>query len=201
MEKRQVVESFLCALTERRFDALDAFLAPDVEFWALLPDGLETASDARMVTERLCDWFGGDEPVAFGELEITGVSDRWAFSYRALTGEDGNRQVVQQSGFAAVGEHGIDLVHLVCSGFLPVEASGAGRHRFDAGHLGCADGLAQEFRRELRATPVGGVLEILTSDPAAREDLPPLARMMGNTVLNIQTLDDGRVAITVERNR
>ena len=38
-------------------------------------------------------------------------------------------------------------------------------------------------------------------DPAAKEDLPPLARMMGHEVRSIETPDDGRLLITVERRR
>jgi TusA-related sulfurtransferase len=74
-------------------------------------------------------------------------------------------------------------------------------HRFDAGTLGCADGLAQEFRRRVLAIPVGDLLLVQTSDPAAKEDLPPLARMMGHTVRSVEPSEDGRLLITVERGR
>ena len=72
---------------------------------------------------------------------------------------------------------------------------------FDAGTLGCADGLAQEFRRRVLAIPVGDVLLVETSDPAAKEDLPPLARMMGHTVRSVEPSGNGRLLITVERGR
>jgi TusA-related sulfurtransferase len=74
-------------------------------------------------------------------------------------------------------------------------------HRFDAGAMGCADGLAREFRTRIRAIPVGDVLEVATSDPAAKEDLPPLARLMGHTVRSVESSGDGRLLITVERGR
>jgi TusA-related sulfurtransferase len=76
-----------------------------------------------------------------------------------------------------------------------------GMHRFDAGTLGCADGLAEEFRTQIRIIPVGDVLLVTTRDPAAREDLPSLARMMGHTVRSIETPGDGRLLMTVERGR
>ena len=76
-----------------------------------------------------------------------------------------------------------------------------GRHRFDAGTMGCADGLAREFRSRILAIPLGDVLEVETRDPAAKEDLPPLARMMGHTVRSNESLGDGRLLITVERGR
>jgi len=61
--------------------------------------------------------------------------------------------------------------------------------------------LAGEFRRQIQAVPVGEVLVVTARDPAAREDLPPLARMMGHTVRSVDAADDGRVLITVERGR
>ena len=74
-------------------------------------------------------------------------------------------------------------------------------HRFDAGTLSCADGLAQEFRRRILAIPQGDVLVVETVDPAAKEDLPPLARMMGHKVRSVEPSDGGRLLITVERGR
>jgi TusA-related sulfurtransferase len=93
---------------------------------------------------------------------------------------------------------GIDL----CSGFRPMddeEDDMTGTHRFDAGTLSCADGLAQEFRRRILAIPQGDVLVVTARDPAAKEDLPPLARMMGHEVRSIETPGDGRLLMTVER--
>jgi TusA-related sulfurtransferase len=74
-------------------------------------------------------------------------------------------------------------------------------HRYDAGDLGCADGLAGEFRRQMEQIPVGDVLVISTTDPAAKEDLPPLARMMGHVVRSIEAPGHGRLLVSVERGR
>jgi TusA-related sulfurtransferase len=96
----------------------------------------------------------------------------------------------------------IVAIDLLCSGFRPVgekEGEMMGRHGFDAGTLSCADGLAQEFRRRILAIPQGDVLEVQTSDPAAKEDLPPLARMMGHKIVSVEPSDDGRLLIMVER--
>jgi TusA-related sulfurtransferase len=74
-------------------------------------------------------------------------------------------------------------------------------HIFDAGDLSCGTGLAQEFRRRILAIPLGDILEVETVDPSAKQDLPPLARMMGHTVRSTESLGDGRLLITVERGR
>ncbi|MGA9162236.1 MAG: sulfurtransferase TusA family protein [Actinomycetota bacterium] len=81
------------------------------------------------------------------------------------------------------------------------DAEPNGIQRFDAGTLSCADGLAGEFRRRIEAIPVGDVLVVTARDPAAKEDLPSLARMMGHAVHSIETPGDGRLLITVERKR
>jgi TusA-related sulfurtransferase len=42
---------------------------------------------------------------------------------------------------------------------------------------------------------------VTTGDPSAKEDLPPLARMMGHTVRSIENARDGSLVIDVERGR
>ncbi len=89
-----------------------------------------------------------------------------------------------------------------CAVFHPLREPAKSRvHEFDAGNMGCADGLAGEFRTQIRAIPVGDVLIVTARDPAAREDLPPLARMMGHAVLSVESPGDGRLLMTVERGR
>ena len=74
-------------------------------------------------------------------------------------------------------------------------------HTFDAGDLSCATGLAAEFRKQIREIPLGDQLLVTTADASAKEDLPPLARMMGHTVRSIETSPDGSLVIDVERGR
>jgi TusA-related sulfurtransferase len=77
----------------------------------------------------------------------------------------------------------------------------SGTHRFDAGDLGCADGLASEFRRQIGGIPIGDVLVVTARDPAAKEELPALARLMGHEVRSIESPGDGRLQIGIERRR
>jgi TusA-related sulfurtransferase len=74
-------------------------------------------------------------------------------------------------------------------------------HEFDAGNLGCSDGLPQEFMRRIRSVAIGDILRVITSDPSAREDLPSLARMNGHVVAPPERLDDGRTLFTVRRGK
>ena len=70
---------------------------------------------------------------------------------------------------------------------------------FDAGDRGCGDGLAQDFRRRIDAVAVGQRLRVTVRDPSAKADIPSVARMLGHRVLSEETLDGGRLVITVER--
>ena len=42
-------------------------------------------------------------------------------------------------------------------------------------------------------------MAVVARDPAAKEDLPSLARMLGHKVSSVEALGDGRVVITVKR--
>jgi HD-GYP domain-containing protein (c-di-GMP phosphodiesterase class II)/TusA-related sulfurtransferase len=75
------------------------------------------------------------------------------------------------------------------------------RGRCDAGDMGCADGLAQEFRRRIASVPVGASLKVVVNDPAAKEDLPSLTRLLGQRVIATEAQDDGRLTITMERQK
>lgn len=72
-------------------------------------------------------------------------------------------------------------------------------HHFDAGNMGCATGLAEEFRRRLEAIAPGDLLEVVARDPAAKEDLPSLTRMLGHGVKSVESRSDGGIVMTVER--
>lgn len=74
-------------------------------------------------------------------------------------------------------------------------------HTFDAGDLSCGDGLPKEFRREIHSIPVGDLLEVVVRDPAAKADLPSLARMMSHEIVAIDDRDDGSMAIVVRRRK
>jgi TusA-related sulfurtransferase/uncharacterized OsmC-like protein len=73
-------------------------------------------------------------------------------------------------------------------------------HRYDAGDLGCGDGLPQEFRRQINSIPAGDDLELTTRDPSAKEDLPALARLLGHEVISVKTGDKGTTTVIVRRN-
>jgi TusA-related sulfurtransferase len=72
---------------------------------------------------------------------------------------------------------------------------------YDAGDTGCGEGLHMEFRRRLQTLEVGELIEVTMRDPSAKEDLPPLVRMMGHRIRSTEELGDGRMRLLVERSR
>lgn len=121
---------------------------------------------------------------------------------RKATADDRTSVPIASGGFAMGVEADCVLPHREQDGLEPRmdEQTRVRVHdRYDAGDLGCGDGLPREFRSRLSAIPLGAALEVTVRDPAARADLPPLARMMGHRILSEEAHDDGRLVMIVER--
>jgi TusA-related sulfurtransferase len=203
MEAHEVGAAFLEALTTRDFTAARALLADGVRFRMLVPSELMTESDADATIGRFIGWFGKADTFEVEASTAGEVEGRATVTYRFRLHDADGWQVIEQHLMLDVGADArIAAIDLLCSGFRSIAASESDRvHHFDAGALGCADGLAGEFRRRVQQIPVGHVLVVSTRDPAAKEDLPPLARMMGHVVRSIEAPGDGRLLVTVERGR
>lgn len=197
-------ERFLEHLAVRDFDGLATLFAPGATARFLLPRGPETQLGGEAITKRFRDWFerASTFEVLASDDETVGSRDRLSWQLRVVRAP-GVPELIEQQAYVNTGEAGIERMDLLCSGFMPETADSCDMTSavFDAGNLGCADGLASEFERRIGAVPLGTSLVVLAADPAAKEDLPPLARMLGHTVKSTGTLADGRLAITVERRK
>lgn len=202
---RATARRLVDAVAARDYKGIFGALAPDARFRYLIPPGPGEVVGAAEVAAKYFEWFGDIDVIRVERVRVEPLADRISARYRFVLHEQERREVVQQQTYLDVDADGrIAAIDLLCSGFRPDPEPGPGpngTHRFDAGSLGCADGLAQEFRRRILAIPLGDVLVVDTKDPAAKEDLPPLARMMGHTVRSIESPGDGRLLITVERGR
>ena len=183
-----------------------ALLSPAVRFRHLVPRGPRETWGAEETVDVFLGWFGGARALEVQSLLVDAIADRTSMRYRMRLHGANGWEVIEQQQFLDMDEGGrIAAIDLLCSGFRPDvrtrEVDPMTAHRFDAGTMGCADGLAKEFRTRILAIPVGDLLEVQTIDPAAKADLPPLARLMGHTVRSVESPGDGRLLITVERGK
>ena len=193
---------FLELLAARDFERLVASLASDAHARFLLPHGLEEYDGRDAIVARIRSWFGSASLFDLAASTEDQVGMRHRISWRFNVVRDGSRQVIEQVVYLDLGPDGIERIDLLCSGFLAEPGVAAGPTQvFDAGDMGCADGLAQEFRRQIAKVSIGGSLEVVVSDPAAKEDLPSLARLLGQRITSTEAHDDGRLTITVERQK
>jgi TusA-related sulfurtransferase len=201
MVDASATDAFLAALLLRDFERLGQCLAPSAEARMLLPGGAEARSGREEIVERLQGWFGSamEFEVLDSGSEQLGARTRLTWRFR-LSRDGQTREVIEQVAFVDAGPEGIADIALLCSGFLREEQLVAA-HVFDAGTMGCGDGLAQEFRKRLADVGVDESLIVIVSDPAAKEDLPSLVRMMGQSVKSVDAQADRRLAITVEKRK
>lgn len=196
-------QAFLDALVNRDFPALHALVSPDARMRLLVPRGPQEEVGAAAILGRFVGWFGDAAEAGLESSTVEAVAGRLAIGYRfTLRKPDGWRVIEQHLMADADTDHRLVAIDLLCSGFRQVpEPYGTEIHDFDAGDLGCGDGLAGEFRRAIQAIPEGDLLAVTVRDPAAKEDLPSLARMMGHSVHSIETSGDGRLQMIVERGQ
>ena len=201
--ERTTSQMFLELLAARDFEGLAGTLASDAHARLLLPHGLEEHAGRDAIVRRIESWFGSASVFELTSSSEEEVGLRQRLTWRFSVVRDGRtREVVEQVVFLAIGPRGIDRIDLLCSGFQSEPGVIEGPVKvFEAGDMGCADGLAQEFRRRITEVPIGGSLEVVVSDPAAKEDLPSLARLLGQRVTSTEAHDDGRLTITVERQK
>lgn len=192
-------EEFVKLLAARDFDLLAGMLAEDAQGRLLLPYGLEEPTGRNAIVAHFKRWFGSASRFELASFDEEVVGPRHRITWRFEVEREGRREVIEQLVYLDLGPQGIRKIDLLCSGFQQ-DAPNSVKH-FDAGAMGCADGLAQEFRQQLADVPVGALLEVVVRDPAAKEDLPSLARLLGQQVRSIDSTADGRKIITVERKK
>jgi TusA-related sulfurtransferase len=198
-----LVQAFLDALVRKDFDAIAATLAPGVTFRGLAPGENVVVSSATEAVACYRRWFGDKTDIEILERRDDVLVDKVRFSFEARLKRMDQPHVVSQSLVGDVEEGRFATLDLLCTGFRPLAdvATHATTHVFDAEDLGCGSGLPREFRARVSQIPVGHVLEVVTSDPSAREDLPSMARLLGHRVRSIEQGTDGTTRIRVERTR
>ncbi|HVL33354.1 MAG TPA: nuclear transport factor 2 family protein [Actinomycetota bacterium] len=202
MTKHGAAHALLEAIATRDFEATCAALDASAQMRALLPSEFRVVTDAEQVASQFRGWFGDAEPFTVVGKNVEQIGDKVAVRYRfRLTRPNETETQIEQHLFCVTADDAVEHIDLVCSGFRAVAAVARQAHDFDAGTLGCTDGLAVEFRKRIKEIAIGDLLRIQTVDPSAKEDLPSLARLMGHTVQSIEAAGTGGLTITVERGK
>ena len=196
-------EDFIVALSDRDTQRLESCLHPDVRLRALVPSGFQEQKGTAAVASRLKSWFAEAESIQVLEKDLHRVSDRLHIRYRFREHySDGESELIEQDAYFGLREGTITNIDLLCSGHRPEKSpKAANAYRFDAGDMGCSSGLPEEFRRQIEGIPVGGILEVVTRDPSAKEDLPSLSRLLGHRVVSVTESPEGSTVLVVERGR
>src|SRR5437763_2762219 len=153
-ETPAVANRLVAAVAAQDFDGIIGLLSPDARFRYLIPKGSTELRGAAEVAATFAEWFGDVDTIEVESVQVEPLPDRTSARYRFRLHEDGQWEVVEQQTYIDVDEEGrIAGIDLLCSGFRPIGGTDQGgscrMHRFDAGTLGCGDGLAQEFRRRI----------------------------------------------------
>lgn len=199
--KPEPVAILLESLLGKDFERLSSVLDPRVRFRALAPGESVDLGSADEAVGVFRKWFADKDELVLVLSEAEPLVDRIQLRYRLRLRKNSELFLVEHRLCGDIEDGRFVALDLLCSGFRPCgPAPGAGTvHRFETGGLGCGTGLPREFRARLGQIPVGHQLEVVTRDPAAREDLPSLARMLGHRVTAMDSGPDGEITIRVER--
>jgi TusA-related sulfurtransferase len=199
MFEQSAPDALVSALCSRDFVAFARCLAPTAQARLSLPRGPELQSGRHDIARRFEGWFAAATDFEVLDTGCEPVGPRYRLNWQFRLSRDGvSHEVIEQVAFVDHGPEGITEIDLLCSGFLRDDQPPP-PNVFDAAAMGCADGLAQEFRSRLDDIGVGESLTVIVSDPAAKEDLPSLVRMMGQTVTSCELAPGNRLAVTVEK--
>lgn len=195
--------ALLEAITGRDVRAIEGALTADAHLRALLPFGLVEVDGATAIADQLEGWFAGADPFEVLSRDVQESAGKVAVRYRFRLRQPGadHEAVIEQNLMCSVSDGRVDAVDLMCTGFHPLASSASREHAFDAGSLGCGDGLTAAFKNRIKEVDIGDLLRVHTVDPSAKEDLPSLARLMGHAVHSVEAHADGGLTITVERGR
>ena len=205
---RGLGRSFVDAIVAGDFDRLQALLAPDVRFRAIIPAEFQEAATAAGARAFVEDWFGGTDPRELLGWTAELVGDRLSIGYRIRLMDAGNRRIVEQHVAATFDGALLRDLALVCTGFRPLAAASGSAEtaatdsprdaervgapaispgvvpaaRLDATGLSCAT-LTPTIRSAVNELDFGAVLEIVTDDPEAEEGLRSWTRLTGNELV------------------
>jgi hypothetical protein len=112
---------FVDALARRDWRSLEACLAQDIQFRAVVPNEarpFRDKADAPGAVDQLRKWFGDADPLVLVDSDVRMIADRLSVRYRFSGHEEDGDFVVEQQVFAETSGEKLVSIRLVCSGFL-----------------------------------------------------------------------------------
>jgi hypothetical protein len=122
LEPAGTLDRFLAALGRYDFDELEACLAPNVWFRALLPKSLHESNTSRSAADAYRSWYGSAKRFKVLTLEQTPMAGRESLRYRFLVlppWAPDEWHVIEQTGFCRIKNDRISRLDVVCTGFHP----------------------------------------------------------------------------------
>lgn len=121
LEPDGVALAFVRALVAKDRVALEALLAPDIDFRGLTPNHEWHATTPSEVAEIVFgSWFEPHDHIReVLETQTTPVADRHHVRYRFRVESEGETYLVEQQGYFDAPDGRITRMSAVCSGFQP----------------------------------------------------------------------------------
>ncbi len=202
-------EGWIRAITESAFERLEGFCHPAVASFLLTPKRFQSLDNAADLAAKFRGWFGACVDFRVEASRVGQVGERLAIFYRFRLRDEDGWSTIEQQLYCDLKEGRVDRLHLLCSGFHPVETGDlsapgsepqAGEQnpvrdellelytaKADAGST-CAL-LTPAIKSRLKEMQSGQVLEVRVDDPTARGDIESWSRLSGNALVRV--IDDG----------
>ena len=123
--ERTVAESlgkdWIGSIREGALDRLAQFCSPRVTSRLLLPGGLVSLNTAADLVSRYRDWFDGYTAIRVESSRVSQVGSKLGIFYRLLLQDGGVSERIEQQLYCIVKDGHVQQLHLVCSGFHPVQ--------------------------------------------------------------------------------
>ncbi|HVN76087.1 MAG TPA: sulfurtransferase TusA family protein [Thermoanaerobaculaceae bacterium] len=189
-----VGDRFVRAVAELDFAGLASCFAAEARLRALVPRGFQEASGVEDVVRCFQGWFGSAERAELLGREVEAIAGRAHLAWRLRVHDARGPRVIEQQAYATILGGSIAELDLLCSGFQyerqTVEPTGVATRSqefevaasVDGGDAGCAT-LTPLVKATLRDLASGQVLEIVSSEPSAAQDLASWSALTGNPVI------------------
>lgn len=188
---------FLSAVAKRDFVSLASCFSDSARFRALLPRGLREATGGSESAGYFQQWFGLADRIELLDSAESAIVDKRHLSWRLRVHDSLGRRLVEQQAYATVRDGQIIEFDLLCSGFRAEDVPAAsGTPTIEDSEIAVADVLAGGdancatltplIKAKLRELSSGQVLEVVTDEPTAEQDIKSWSGLTGNPLIGMR---------------